>query len=879
MPPPCPMLPTPEADLRACRPLRHDDPRHTRPSAFTAAPICAFIFSLLWIQLLGYMQDTLITFSTRITGSCTVVLRWAFLDGFKASVLFTKDIGLCHIAASGGKPNPWDMALATCGESSLESTLPATCREKGLVTAVADLLGCQNSARLSARPDTDREGATPTGDGAPSSLRGSAHLAIRWRPAPGDQAPAGQNHPSPSLDSYIMKRDWDIVSLFRKHAAKRLAVATSSVPPIPTTPIVEEKTQGQEEDTAVGEVENPTPTPTLAEDVLPPPPPPPPQPPVYDLNGLPQDPDKSLMKHESSKAHKEAQEMFLDYINPKVGIDDKIETISGKDLLLYRIRLRYSLRCLRFLLHQGLSFRGHDESEESSNRGNFIEFLKFLVVNSEEVDRYVLRHASERKIIEELGEEYYAILADESSDISHKEQLALCLRFVDRLGKPCEHFIEVVHVDDTTSLSLKKAIESKLDSHGLTMTQIRGQGYDGVSNMKGEIRGLKTLIMQISPSAYYIHCFAHQLQLVLVAVAKEIVIVSVSLLLNIVGVSCKRHDMLRNTRLENIMKAIDCGELQTGSGLNQEMGLPRPGETRWGSHYKTVSNLIAMYSTIHDVLISLGNDTSLKGDWPKIHSMVGAFESFDFVFSAHLMFIVLGYTNELSRCLQRREQDIINAISLVNVAKDRMQELRSSNGWDEFLRKFILFCNKYRVKVPLMEGTYAPYGRLARFVQNQTNDDHFRREVYIGVIDQTSQELDHRFDEIRRLAEFYPKEIFGSNLLKLELQLNNYIDDRFNGLQTLLDLSVKLVETKGDKVYDLVYMLLKMVLVPPVVTASVERAFSAMKLIKNKLRNKMGDDLLDDCLVTYIERDIFDELDEDDIMKTFMTIRKRRPKK
>jgi hypothetical protein len=38
--------------------------------------------------------------------------------------------------------------------------------------------------------------------------------------------------------------------------------------------------------------------------------------------------------------------------------------------------------------------------------------------------------------------------------------------------------------------------------------------------MKGEVKGLKTLIMKESPSAYYVHCFAHQLQLMLVAVAK-----------------------------------------------------------------------------------------------------------------------------------------------------------------------------------------------------------------------------------------------------------------------------------------------------------------------------------------------------------------------
>ena len=53
------------------------------------------------------------------------------------------------------------------------------------------------------------------------------------------------------------------------------------------------------------------------------------------------------------------------------------------------------------------------------------------------------------------------------------------------------NFFGVVHVDDTTSLSLKEAIESLLVSHGLTLTSIRGKGYDGASNMKGDIKGLK----------------------------------------------------------------------------------------------------------------------------------------------------------------------------------------------------------------------------------------------------------------------------------------------------------------------------------------------------------------------------------------------------
>jgi hypothetical protein len=41
----------------------------------------------------------------------------------------------------------------------------------------------------------------------------------------------------------------------------------------------------------------------------------------------------------------------------------------------------------------------------------------------------------------------------------------------------------------------------------------------------------------------------------------------------------------------------------------------------------------------------------------------------------------------------------------------------------------------------------------------------------------------------------------------------------------------------------------------------------------------LGGDILDDYLITIIERDIFLEVDEDDIIKTFMALRKRRPDK
>jgi hypothetical protein len=67
--------------------------------------------------------------------------------------------------------------------------------------------------------------------------------------------------------------------------------------------------------------------------------------------------------------------------------------------------------------------------------------------------------------------------------------------------------------------------------------------------------------------------------------------------------------------------------------------------------------------------------------------------------------------------------------------------------------------------------------------------------------------------------------------------------------------------------HGVVYKLLKLVLVLSVATASVERIFSAMNYLKNKLRNKMGGQYLNACLVTFIECEFFFKVKDCDIYK------------
>ena len=178
--------------------------------------------------------------------------------------------------------------------------------------------------------------------------------------------------------------------------------------------------------------------------------------------------------------------------------------------------------------------------------------------------------------------------------------------------------------------------------------------------MQGEFNGLKTLIMNMNASVYYVHCFAHRLQLALLAVAKNHV--QIALLFNIVtnvgniaGASCKRRDVLREKQLKKVVEALQVGELFTGSGLNQETSLQRTGDTRWGSHYVTLIYLILMFSSIVDVLKIVVKDGISLEQRGETCGLLNSVQSFNFAFNLHLMKNILGITNELSLTLQRRD--------------------------------------------------------------------------------------------------------------------------------------------------------------------------------------------------------------------------------
>ena len=91
--------------------------------------------------------------------------------------------------------------------------------------------------------------------------------------------------------------------------------------------------------------------------------------------------------------------------------------------------------------------------------------------------------------------------------------------------------------------------------------------------MQGMWNGIQALILNDGSYAYYIHCFAHRIQLALVKVSKQVVPISgfflkLILVIKTVNASCKRNEQLKVVNANEISCLIDLEELEVGNGYN-----------------------------------------------------------------------------------------------------------------------------------------------------------------------------------------------------------------------------------------------------------------------------------------------------------------------
>ncbi|KAJ9539257.1 hypothetical protein OSB04_031990 [Centaurea solstitialis] len=537
----------------------------------------------------------------------------------------------------------------------------------------------------------------------------------------------------------------------------------------------------------------------------------------------------------------------------------------------YHMRLTASVEVCRFLLENALPFRGNDESESSLYKGLFLGTLKLVgkinvilqnalknnQMTSPIIQKDIVTCFTKevlKSIMGKLGNDVFALLVDESRDVSRKEQMVVVLRFVDKNGVVQERFIGVVHVMDTSALNLKATLDALFAKHGLSFTKVRGQGYDGASNMSGRFNKLKALILSDNESAFYVHCFAH-LQLVVVAVSKKHDGVRdffdlLALVVTMVNSSCKRKYMLRESHKDRIQEQIGNKEIVTGKGLNQEISLIRAEDTRWNSHLKIITSLIALFLDVIKVFEYVEDD----GDNGATRLQASEL------------------TNSLSQALQRKDQDILEAVDLIRATKGQLQMLRE-NGFDQVLEKCYYFCDKHKIaKLDMAEGL------KSKKKTNISNRHYYNYDIFNTVFDMQIREFGDRFCEIStellqnmaalnlrnsfsqfnkasllKLSHMYPRYFDAKERIILEHELDIYYHSIYKDIR-FANLSI---------IADLARLMLTLVL--PIATATVKRCFSAIKLVKTDLHNRNADDFLNVALICAIEKEAHDNVKNEDV--------------
>ncbi|KAJ1299119.1 hypothetical protein BS78_01G507100 [Paspalum vaginatum] len=564
---------------------------------------------------------------------------------------------------------------------------------------------------------------------------------------------------------------------------------------------------------------------------------------------------KALPEHVGgvNSAHNSCVKHCDDFKNQRQSIPSKINRASNEAEELYRIRLTSSLECSRFLIAQGMAFRGHDESSKSLNKGNFLEMLDWYM-DKNEIVRHAFDHGKNCKMTcpdiqkefarcfteeicdhRSIGDRKFSILIDESRDISLKEQMAVMLR------KRRERFLALRHVSDTTSDTLKVALFGILGKYKLSISRIRGQGYDGASNMRGEFNGLQKKILDENPHAFCPFCCS----------AIHDFFEYVSLIVTTTSASCKRRDTLIESYRRSILHKLESLDIGSGRGKNQQTSLTRPGDTRWGSHHRTLIRLEEMWDSVIKVLEMVEKD--IRGP------------------------------SSAAGLLDKWNINIVHVMELIQDVKDQPATMRDS-GCDEVFDRAKQYCEKQNISVPNMLDDMPVRGRSKRRNETTTFLHHYRAGIFFVALDKICVELNYRFGKptIEILTCFScidPKNSFSR--FDADKLVRTYIlqvrrHTAFSTCTDLASLASKTIQTEKHMVFPLVYRLIKLALILPLSTTSVERAFSAMKIIQTKLRNKIDDNWFNDLLVCYIDKEIFKELDESTTLRRFQGIKNRR---
>lgn len=578
--------------------------------------------------------------------------------------------------------------------------------------------------------------------------------------------------------------------------------------------------------------------------------------------------------------------------------------------------LRQIVRAILFLAKQGMAFRGDVEDVSSNkNPGNFLALLAMLAENDSILHGHLheprarnvtyLSPRSQNEIINVIGYDlirakiisevkearFYSVLADEVS--SHNvEHLPLCLRFVDSNSDIREEFVAFLRLERVRAVDIVDAIVGCLEGLGLSLNELRGQGYDGASTMSGEKSGVQKRIREIQPKALYTHCAGHSLNLAIVSSC------SIMSIRNAIDhIKSLTLWIKASAKREGLLKMIYHSGTQSTSSRAPLLNVCI---TRW------VENIDGWerFSSSHPFLVQMCevilfgnseyemyNEGWAVEDKRNAQAHLNALMSFEIVYSLVTLQRSLLYLKEAVVKLQGPSQDIASGVALVSDCAAQIKALR--DDVDNYAHR--IFEHSCRIA----ERSEIPISmpRVSLRQQHRSNppstsvEEYFKLSVTIPFLDHIHSDLVTRFaahvkqsatiqklipahiksdssvDELKEAVAFYEEDLPNADLVDEEYHLwkskwlSTPQQDRPRALGDCL-------KQCSPESLPNIYTLLKIFATLPLSSCSCERSASALRRLNNYLRCTQTEERL--SALALIHCNYHQDLEVDSICKLFI---------
>lgn len=637
-----------------------------------------------------------------------------------------------------------------------------------------------------------------------------------------------------------------------------------------------------------------------------------------------------LITHENNQYHKEAVQGGKDFLRtfyePSLQIQNQLDSIRAANAAKNRERLKSIVESIIFLGRQNIAFRGHRDDgafqieSPCDNEGNFRELLRHRIRTGDSTLRSHLENApanatyisktTQNELITCCGEEiknvilkrikqakFYCVIIDETTDISHTSQLAICISYVHQ-NRRREDFVEFIDVHDSCfkeespchepkvdGKTLGRLVLSKMEDLGLDLLNCVGIGTDGCAMMISEEIGVIAEIKTRASNASRCPCFNHALNLSLSKSSKvpsiRNSIATVKGVVSFFKASAKRNHVL------------------LGVVAAQLKGMC---ETRWVEKTESLTKFLGQLPNIITALEYI-SDWSETGTASQARSLMLALRDVDFVIALSCQLSVFSLCRPLTKIFQKKDLDLSEATSLISdlltILKTQRQNCELTFH-EIFLNSSNLLSSlDIEVKQPRINSRQ----NYRCNTPSSSTEEYYRRSIYIPMLDCFICDLENRFSN-QTSASFHLSSLLPRNCLQIDPQmLSKIIQDAYSDLLggaslfEFLCAEIKLwkqkwvrISSKGavalpltveetllecdEDVFSLVHSLLKILLTLPVSVATAERSFSALRQLKTWLRSNTGETRLTGLALLHQHRDI--QIDVEAVVTRYATSGNRR---